>query len=214
MKIESKSTSIFNVVNYPIMIDGKACNFKHVKDTLYSICCDNMQLSYKRMRDFPCNIGLKQLMQDIKLKDMTVLEIGVYAGEGTQIILDSRKVKKIYCVDPWKPTEKFQLPESLFDYYIGKDNRVVKVKGTIDDFIALYNDKIDMIYIDGGHSYENTKYVIQTTLSKIKPSIITGHDYIKKFSGVIKAIDEFIGKPDKIYCDGSYKKLLNKVICI
>ena len=98
------------------------------------------------------------------------------------------------------------MPESLFDYYIGKDDRVVKVKGTIDDFIALYNDKIDMIYIDGGHSYENTKYVIQTTLSKIKPSIITGHDYIKKFSGVIKAIDEFIGKPDKIYCDGSYIK--------
>ena len=52
--------------------------------------------------------------------------------------------------------------------------------------------------------YNDTKYIIETALSKLNPSIIAGHDYIEKFPGVIKAVNALLGKPDKIYRDGSY----------
>jgi len=94
---------------------------------------------------------------------------------------------------------------------------VIKFKGNIDTFINSYifelnKCNIDVVYIDGLHLYDSCKNDIIKTLTILKPNIaICGHDYTDDSShlkGVKKAVDEIIGKPDKIFCDTSWIKFL------
>lgn len=64
-----------------------------------------------------------------------------------------------------------------------------------------------MIYIDAEHTYEACRKDIDTAL-KTMPKFITGHDYCSTWSGVMKAVDETLGKPDKTFPDGSWMKKL------
>jgi hypothetical protein len=75
-------------------------------------------------------------------------------------------------------------------------NRITK----INDIIL---DKYDVLYIDGAHDYENVKLDIELWKDKAK-YFICGHDYCDKFPGVVKAVNEILGEPDKIFKDTSW----------
>jgi hypothetical protein len=60
------------------------------------------------------------------------------------------------------------------------------------------DNSIDLIFIDADHAYESIREDIQSWLPKVKKGgIICGHDYSGQEKGVIKAVDELLGK-DKI----------------
>lgn len=42
----------------------------------------------------------------------------------------------------------------------------------------------------------------------LHPKYLSGHDYVNGWGGVVKAIDEVLGKPDYVYADGSWLKTL------
>lgn len=42
------------------------------------------------------------------------------------------------------------------------------------------------------------------------PKFIAGHDYCSTWSGVMKAADEMLGKPDKTFPDCSWIKKMEK----
>jgi hypothetical protein len=72
----------------------------------------------------------------------------------------------------------------------------------------------DAVYIDGLHTYEGVKNDIIHWLPQTK-KVICGHDYYEDeeflkihphVAGVKVAVDEMLGKPDKIYSDGSWLK--------
>jgi len=53
---------------------------------------------------------------------------------------------------------------------------------------------LDLVFIDGDHSYEAARRDIDIWCMKLKQghgSIICGHDYSSQFPGVIKAVDEW-----------------------
>ncbi len=59
-----------------------------------------------------------------------------------------------------------------------------------------YEDKsIDFLFIDSDHTYEYTLQEIKAWLPKVKDGgYIGGHDYVKEYPGVIKAVNEiFVG---------------------
>ena len=69
------------------------------------------------------------------------------------------------------------------------------------------NEFFDWIYIDTDHSYETTYKELNSWSSKIKQDgVIAGHDYMEYFEGCKKAVDEVVGKPDKIFRDFSWIK--------
>ena len=71
--------------------------------------------------------------------------------------------------------------------------------------------QLDFAYIDGNHHYEYVKEDIQICLKKIKnDGIISGHDYCEESPGVIKAVNEMFGKPDKVFSDASWIVKLKK----
>ena len=59
----------------------------------------------------------------------------------------------------------------------------------------LKDRKWDMIFIDALHTYEGVKKDIE--LWKDNATVIlSGHDYTPGWPGVVKAVDESVGKPD------------------
>lgn len=157
-------------------------------------------------------IGLMDLIKEFP-KDAVVAEIGSYAGESAEIFLDSGKVKKIYCIDPWRngyndsDLLSYNTPmdeiESIFDERLKRFNNVQKMKMTGDEAAKLFlNEYFDAVYIDANHTYEACKNDILTYFSKIKINgILAGHDY---YGNVKNAVDDIFGHPDKNFLDTSW----------
>jgi hypothetical protein len=64
------------------------------------------------------------------------------------------------------------------------------IKGdSIETAKSFNGKKVDMVFIDGEHTYEGVKADIEAWLPKTK-KIICGHDYSDKWPGVKRAVDE------------------------
>jgi hypothetical protein len=166
--------------------------------------------------------GLLELCVDIDKKiggKITIVEVGSFMGESAVIFADCFPNGKIYCIDPWLSgyDEKdsasdfdFNDVENQFDLRTKEFNNIFKIK----TFSLDYFKECDAVYIDGLHTYEGIKNDIIHWLPQTK-KVICGHDYYEDeeflkihphVAGVKVAVDEMLGKPDKIYSDGSWLK--------
>ena len=79
-------------------------------------------------------------------------------------------------------------------HWIGKKgaDRIIPLRGDSATFNFFpYYKKMDLVFVDGAHSYEYVKKDSQTALSLIKDDgAIVWHDYAPAWSGVIKALNE------------------------
>ena len=164
-------------------------------------------------------LGLTQLMYDLRgtlldKSNLKMLEIGSYKGESAFMFASLGIFTEIHCVDPYEGAEEandiftedwnnvkneFKLNTRYFD-------NITLHQGFSYDLVNNFEDNyFDFIYIDGSHSYEEVKRDIELYLPKTK-HLIGGHDYQKEWPGVIKAVDEIVGTPYKIYADASWVK--------
>ena len=158
--------------------------------------------------------GLLDFISSIDMDNITMLEVGSYAGESSDMFASSGKVKTLWCIDPWlagydandeASRTDFNFVEKTFDKVMGKHPAVInKFKGTLDQFVEKNPDmRPDLIYIDACHTYEGCKNDIINAL-KLKPKVISGHDYTNSWPGVMRAVNEVVGTPHKTFCDGSW----------
>ena len=154
-------------------------------------------------------------------KPITMVEVGSYAGESMEIFTRTGLVKTIFCIDPWKagwdkddPASKTDLEyaESKFDERAQASGaEVIKHKGTLDDFVLPAGTEVDLVYVDSCHKYEECRHDLLVAIDKLKPKIaVAGHDYANNWKEVIRAVDEVIGKPDKLFEDSSWMKYMEK----
>ena len=167
--------------------------------------------------------GLLSLVEYIKdnyeNEPVTMIEIGSYAGEST--IEFSKLFKKVFAIDPYE--DIYHKNQILYNYMnmidVGKifkeniknHNNIVHIHKRSDDAILeLRNEHVDFIYIDGIHTYEQVKKDILNYKKLIKTGgFLGGHDYCSNYKGVIEAVNENLGIPDKIFSDTSWiKKIL------
>jgi len=144
--------------------------------------------------------GLKDLIHDLP-DNIIMAEIGCYKGESALLFFNSGKVNKLYAIDPWYG---FEMAEKEFDRKLDGKN-VIKLKMTMNDAIQSL-PILDMVYIDGNHSYKWVKNDILLSLKVVKKDgIIAGHDYSDNYKDrVVKAVNQIFGTPDKIYPDSSW----------
>ena len=90
--------------------------------------------------------------------------------------------------------------ESIHDFLKKFKKNVKLYKGFSDtELLKIDMSKIDMVFLDGGHSYETVKNDISIILSGMKKGkIIICDDYDQVNYGVKKAVDEFKNQVSEI----------------
>jgi len=165
-------------------------------------------------------IDLCNIINDKLGSNLNMVEIGSFSGVSGSIF--SQFFYNVNCVDPWqKEYDKkdhasdpnlFDMREieNQFDDVSNIFTNIKKFKMTSLEASKLFeNNSLDFVYIDGNHTYNFVKQDIQIWLPKIKKSsLICGHDYQGRFQGTIDAVNELLGKPDKIFPDTSWIKFL------
>jgi len=151
-----------------------------------------------------------------KLPDGAVVaEVGVYLGHSVAYLAtlarESGKDITIYAVDTFEGSKEHKLKgvTAFYDEFIknmegcGVQGIVVPIKGTSEEVSGLIDEKsLDFVFLDAAHDYENVKNDIKMWRNKVKEGgILAGHDYVKVWAGVMKAVDEVFPK----------KKLKNSV---
>lgn len=127
-----------------------------------------------------------------------LVEIGCLHGRSTAILLQAAKIfgAKVTSVDPFLPT-----PNTMFSsqaFWRSNLNEVGLVPQQIyelmsEDAAPLYKDEIGMLFVDGGHTYEDVKTDIAFWAPKVKLNgIIAFHDMFHyAIPGVARAIVEW-----------------------
>jgi predicted O-methyltransferase YrrM len=131
------------------------------------------------------------------------VNIGAGAGTSTIALLEGNPTAICYSVDiradesPEYTNEHLRLPEA--DPAIA--SRVIRIWGDSRKVGMVWPFGADLIFVDGGHDYQEVKADIKAWYDKIwAGGIIAFHDYGLKMTdqseqwpGVRRAVDEFVG---------------------
>lgn len=144
-------------------------------------------------------------------KEMTLVEIGTFLGDSTEIF--AKYFQNVITIDPYVSgmgdiTNRVDMKEirKQAESNLSIYNNVEMKIGKSADFVNNFpNNSIDVLYIDGGHTYEDVKLDIMMYAPKVKRNgFLCGHDYRPgKFDGVVKAVNEY-KVPDKRFSDYSF----------
>ena len=139
--------------------------------------------------------GHKYFVYDFirNLKPHTIVELGTHKGTSffsmCQAVKDGKLNTKLYAVDTWKGDEQAGFyGESIFaevntikNKYYSKQN-IFLLRSLFDDAVTQFkNNSIDILHIDGLHTYEAVRHDFDNWFNKVrKNGIIIFHDTNEK----------------------------------
>jgi len=142
-----------------------------------------------------------------KGKSIIAVEIGTLFGDNAENICDNLNVWKIYLIDPYEENKRYlDLEPDKDQEKLTKSEEVAHKKLELNHYwklnwIKKYSDdalddipQADFIYIDGEHSYKQTKKDMINYWDKLKVGgILAGHDITNSHDnhGVAQAFVEF-----------------------
>lgn len=148
---------------------------------------------------------LKFLAEANEIEVRTIVEIGVWQGKNASVLRQLFPAAHLYLIDPWQPVEAYFLNGGAISQsareYEGSYQQVKKLFEN-DEKVSILRmpstagaqkvpDGMDLVFIDGDHSYDYVKEDITTWQKKVrKGGLLCGHDYSPKFPGVMRAVNE------------------------
>ena len=147
----------------------------------------------------------------------TIIEIGVWRGRFSEVLLEEMNPKKLYLVDPWISTHEnsgqdaltdqknaaemegiFSAVQSRFSKQISS-GQVEIIRDVSENALARFeNDSVDMVYIDGDHSYDGVVIDLALSFQKVRTGgFIMLDDYHRRGwwgDDVLRAVHKFIGE--------------------
>lgn len=170
---------------------------------------------------FGMNTGTDETWKHIPENSVGV-ELGVWKGDSSEKFL--RKAHHLYLVDSWgitpyEKSDEFGDYDSYLQRYsklVGSSNPddfkkyydqifesvkarfqgrpVTFFRGTTDEFFKLFNAKVDWVYVDASHAYEQCLEDLINSLNIVKSGgYIFGDDYGNK-EGVVRAVNTFVNE--------------------
>jgi predicted O-methyltransferase YrrM len=150
------------------------------------------------------NTVLNQINFD---RTLSIVEIGVYQGRCTALwnveLINSQIDYEYFAIDHFrgsaehsKNVDYFQLTINNLRPLLDKINIVQKA--SIEASKLMPNEYFDIVYIDASHDYKSVKEDILHWLPKVRQGgVICGDDYSPRWLGVIRAVDETLGKVNR-----------------
>jgi len=131
-------------------------------------------------------------------KKSTIVEIGSYLGASSSFLACAAKEKNhtVCCVDTWKNEGMSEGERETFSEFCKNIDPLKKYihifRGKSVDIAKVFNKKIDLLFIDGDHSYRTVKADVENWLPKVKDEgIVIFHD-IGWAEGVKRVVNEEI----------------------
>ncbi len=130
-------------------------------------------------------------------ENSSILEIGSYLGASSCFLalgaLENNS--KVYCVDTWKNEGMSEGERDTYQEFLENTktfDNIKALRGRSQDMGKRFSGKIDMLFLDGNHSYKDVKTDIETWFPHLRDkAIVVFHD-IGWAAGVKKAVDEFV----------------------
>lgn len=136
------------------------------------------------------------------------IEIGSFEGESATLFLGFPQITKLQCVEQSQSHAEMLKKKLRREIEAGRCDVYATFSST---FAAVVEEKsVDVVYIDGNHEYEAVSQDIAAFSPKLRAGgILCGHDYVKTWPGVIRAVDEFVQSGDgrltmRTFEDGSW----------
>ena len=163
--------------------------------------------------------GLYDLIKDFVNEDTVMAEIGCYRGVSTELF--AMHCKRIYAIDPWdlvcdgkyvnvtratkKMPQQLEAQRTFLVRAMSYDNIEPIRDFSYNAYEKFKAESLDMVYVDGHHSYRACLEDVRTWLPKIKVGgVIAGHDYhLAEINRVVKMITKAIPER-KRYKDESW----------
>jgi predicted O-methyltransferase YrrM len=127
-----------------------------------------------------------------------IAEIGSYLGASACFLASGgwNRISKLYCIDTWENDAMSEGPKKTFDAFLQNTsvfkNIIAPLKGKSMDVVELVDGPVDLLFIDGDHSYEAVTADLKTYLPKVKGGgLLILHDW-GWAEGVQRAVRETI----------------------
>jgi len=141
---------------------------------------------------------LYDLCNSFNHNEITYLEIGTFAGGSASLVSSNPKVRNVYSIDlgspidkeiPIRNVNKFKNKQCLYEYFQGSsfdETLISLVKKTVKS--------VDILFIDGDHSYEGVLNDFKNFSDLVKPSgYIVFDDYMDNiYSPNVKPAVDYI----------------------
>jgi predicted O-methyltransferase YrrM len=131
----------------------------------------------------------------------SIAEVGSYCGRSTRALAE-HTAGILYAIDTWEGSSDFTVEEKgtdgwLFQEFTKNMSGLANVHPmrmtSLEAAAALKGRQFDLIFIDAEHDYDSVKADIEAWRRLLKPGgTLCGHDYIRSYPGVLKAVGELM----------------------
>ncbi len=161
----------------------------------------------KQIEGFMTEIEL-EILARIALNAKVIIEVGSWYGRSTRALGDNTN-GIVYAIDHWngskgedeahKDAKKIGGDYAFVGFYdnnfdLIENRKIIPLRMNARNALFFLQEKrikADLIFIDGGHLYEEVKQDILNCLPLLAENgVICGHDYHESWPGVMKAVQE------------------------
>jgi len=127
-----------------------------------------------------------------------IVEVGSYLGASTCFLATGARLRggKVYAVDTWTNIDMPEEPRDTYDEFISNTrplkNWIIPLRGLSTEVAYQFDEEIDLLFVDGDHSYGAVRADLDAWLPKLKDGgVVAFHDY-NWAEGVRRAVRELI----------------------
>lgn len=140
---------------------------------------------------------LFELSQSLK-HNAVIVEIGSYVGASTCFLAAGVRSRsgKVYAVDTWTNRAMDEEPRDTYEDFLRNiaplKDWIAPLRGLSTEIAPQFHEEIDLLFIDGDHSYAGVQEDLEAWLPKVKEGgIVVFHDY-NWAEGVRRAVREYV----------------------
>lgn len=145
----------------------------------------------------PEKLLLYRLARGLK-RGSVIVEVGSYLGASSTFLAAAAKERScvVYCVDTWANDAMPEAPRDTYAEFVSNTQRyadeIRPLRGRSLEIAEKFSEPIDLLFVDGDHSYIGCHSDAEAWLPKLKPGgIVVFHDFAWA-EGVQRTVQEMV----------------------